>query len=76
MSRNAQPQGGRRHRQPSNAALLWYHAFGWRMMAIWVLASFVVGLTMVGIPLQIRMLEAVPRITRLMPRYRGRLGAL
>ena len=66
MTASGRPMGRRRDWLPSNAALLWYHAIGWPIMALWVLASFLVGLTLIGIPLQLRMLERVPRITRLM----------
>ena len=45
--------------------VIWFFVLGWELAGIWILVAWALNLTIIGLPLGVLMLHALPTVTTL-----------
>ena len=48
--------------------VIWFFVFGWELAGVWILAAWVLNLTILGLPLGLWMIDRVPQVLTLKAR--------
>lgn len=59
------------HELPFLLRVLWFFIFGWELTGLWILAAWVLNVTVIGLPLGVWMLDRVPQVLTLKARPGG-----